>query len=410
MHPAISAFEQQDNCLLVGGTRVDRLAQIVGRTPFFAYDRTKLDRRVAALRQALPAAVALRYAVKANPMPAIVQHLAGKVDGFDIASAGEMQTALDTTIGADHISFAGPGKTNADLTRAVAAGVMIELESFGEADRVTQIGEQLGLRPKVAVRVNPDFQVKGSGMRMGGGPQQFGVDVEQVPDLLAAIGQRDLDFQGFHVFAGSQNLRAESIRDAQYQTLDLILKLVDHSPAPIRHLNLGGSFGIPYFAADVPLDLSLVGDNLAALMRDVVEPNLPSVRVTIELGRYIVGECGVYVSRVVEKKMSRGKTYLVVDGGLNHHLPASGNFGQAIRKNYPLAIGNRMPCAHSEQDAEVVNVVGCLCTPLDLLGENVSLPQAEVGDLVVLFQSGAYGPTASPSGFLGHQPAAEVLV
>jgi len=406
MHPAISAFAQQDNCLLVGGIRIDRLAQIVGRTPFFAYDRQKLDQRIDHLRRALPAAVALRYAVKANPMPAVVQHLAGRVDSFDVASAGEMQAALDTPIGAANISFAGPGKTDAELTRAIAAGVAIEIESFGEAARVTTIGAQLGLRPRVAVRVNPDFQVKGSGMRMGGGPQQFGVDAEAVPDLLAELAGRDLDFLGFHVFAGSQNLNAQSIVAAQQQTVELVLALAERAPGPIHHINLGGSFGIPYFPSDQPLDLAPIGDNLDALLRERIAPRLPDAKVTIELGRYIVGEGGVYVSRVVDKKASRGRTYLVVDGGLNHHLAASGNFGQVLRKNYPLAIGNRM-AADSET---AVNVVGCLCTPLDLLGDNVLLPEAKVGDLVVIFQSGAYGPSASPVGFLGHEAAAEILV
>ena len=257
----------------------------------------------------------------------------------------------------------------------------------------------------MAIRVNPDFEIKGSGMRMGGGPQQFGVDVEKVPALLAELAAADVEFLGFHVFAGSQNLRADIICDAQRKTADLILQLAGKSP-PIRYVNLGGGFGIPYFEKDQPLDLPAIGTNLAELIDNVLEPRLPGVRVVIELGRYIVGECGVYVTRVVDRKESRGRKYLVVDGGLHHQLAASGNFGQAIRRNYPIAVGDRL----AGQAEEAVTVVGSLCTPLDLLGDNVRLPAAGIGDLIVLFQAGAYGFTASPTLFLGHPSPVEVFV
>lgn len=405
-NPTIAAFGRTSNRLTVGGVPVDRLAERVGGTPFFAYDRRLLTERVALVRSTLPAGVELGYAVKANPMPAVVQHLSGLVDALDVASALEMRTALDTPLPADRISFAGPGKTAAELTQAVAAGVTIELESETEAARLVAIGDRLGIRPRVAVRVNPDFSVKGSGMRMGGGPQQFGVDAERVPALLKELAHVDVDFLGFHIFAGSQNLRADILCAAQRNTVDLALRLAAYAPAPVRYLNIGGGFGIPYFERDVPLDLAPIGEHLAALLADSVRPNLPDARVVVELGRFLVGECGVYVTRVVDRKESRGRVFLVVDGGLHHQLAASGNFGQVIRRNYPIAIGNRI----DEEPAETANVVGCLCTPLDLLGDNVSLPAAEVDDLVVVFQAGAYGLTASPTAFLSHPVPAEVLV
>lgn len=402
----LASFGTIDGQLSIGGMPLDRLAAQIGSTPFFAYDRRRLTDRVESLRAALPDRVNVSYAVKANPMPAIVQHLAGLVDSFDVASAGEMRTALDTSMPASRVSFAGPGKTDIELTQAVAAGVTIEMESANEATRLMRIGDRLGLRPRVAVRVNPDFQVKGSGMRMGGGPQQFGIDVEQVPALLTDLSAADLDLQGFHVFAGSQNLNADIICEAQRKTVDLILALADKSPCPVRYVNLGGGFGIPYFDKDVPLDLDTVGSNLARLVDASIAPNLPEARVVIELGRFLVGECGVYVTRVVDKKVSRGRTYVVVDGGLHHQLAASGNFGQVIRRNYPIGVGTRF----DEPAAELVTVVGSLCTPLDLLGDNISLPATEVGDLLVLFQAGAYGLTASPTSFLGHPAPVEALV
>ena len=385
---------------------MDRLAARVGATPFFAYERGLITERVTAVRSALPAGIHLSYAVKANPMPALLQHMSGLVDGFDVASAGELRHALDTGTPAARISFAGPGKTTAELAQGVAAGVTIELESATELTRVRQISQSLGIRGRVAIRVNPDFTVRGAGMKMGGGPQQFGIDAELVPAVLADLAAAELDFQGFHVFAGSQNLHTQSICEAQRRAVDLVIELAASAPGPVRYLNLGGGFGIPYHERDRPLDIAPIGANLAELLVTKVGPRLPAARVVIELGRYLVGEAGVYLTRVIDRKESRGKTFLIVDGGMHHQLAASGNLGQVIRRNYPIAVASRL----HEAPAETVTVVGCLCTPLDLLGTDVVLPRAQIGDLIAVFQAGAYGLTASPTAFLGHPAPAEVLV
>lgn len=399
------AFSEKQGQLTVGGVPLEQLAQRVGQTPFYAYDRTLITQRLEKLRQNLPRAVHVHYAMKANPMPAVVQHIAGLVDGLDVASAKEMGVALDTPMAPGLISFAGPGKTQSELSQAVAAGVVLNLESEAEMRTVAKIGRAAGMRPKVAVRVNPDFELKSSGMRMGGGPQQFGVDAARVPKMLANIGKLGLDFQGFHIFAGSQNLRPESLKETQEKTIALALSLSKHAPGPVHHINIGGGFGIPYAPGDQPLDIQPIGKALEGLVRKVSK-ELPKTRIVIELGRYIVGESGIYVCRVVDRKVSRGETFLITDGGLHHHLAASGNFGQVIRRNYPVAVGTRM----HETAVETVNVVGPLCTPLDLLGAKVQLPRAKVGDLIVVFQSGAYGLTASPINFLSHPPPVEVLV
>lgn len=402
----IARFGTLDGELVVGGISVSRLASRAGSTPYFAYDRSALTARVALLRQCLPTDVHLSYAVKSNPYPAIVQHLAGIVDRFDVASAREMLTALDTEIPPSRMSFAGPGKTSAELRQGVAAGVTIELESEGEARRVVEAGEAVGRRPHVALRINPEFAVKGSGMRMGGGAQQFGIDAEIAPELLSRLKHWDLDFMGFHVFAGSQNLSAEVLAEAQRRTAELVVRLSRNVDGEVRYVNLGGGFGIPYFDTDRPLDLPTVGQSLERTLEKIVRPALGAAQVVIELGRYIVGEAGIYVTRVVDRKVSRGKTFLVVDGGLHHQLAASGNFGQVIRRNYPLMVGNRA----AEETSSVVNVVGCSCTPLDILGSDVALPDAQTDDLIVVFQAGAYGLTASPTAFLGHSDAVEMLV
>jgi diaminopimelate decarboxylase len=407
-------FGRVDGELAVGGVPAGLLVERSGGTPLFAYDRALVAERIAAVRAALPDAVALSYAVKANPMPALLHHMSTLVDGFDVASSGEMLAALDTGLGAAHTAFAGPGKTAAELRQAVAAGVLVELESATELARLRAAGDELGVRPRAALRVNPPFAVRGSGMRMGGGPQQFGVDAEQAPALLAELARGDVAFEGFHVFAGSQNLDAESICAAQRATVDLIADLAGHAPAPVRYLNLGGGFGIPYGPKDRPLDLRPIGENLAKLLDTTVRDRLPQARPVIELGRYLVGEAGVYLTRVVDRKQSRGTTYLVVDGGLHHQLAATGNLGRALRRNYPICVARsapaQAPAGEGADATEVVDVVGCLCTPLDLLGKDVTLPRAEPGDLVAVFQAGAYGLTASPTAFLGHPAPREVLV
>lgn len=390
---------------MVGGLPLAQMAERVGQTPFYAYDRKLIKQRVAELRAALPASVKLHFAMKANPMPAVVGYMAGLVDGIDVASAGELKVALDAGTDPHEISFAGPGKREAELRQAVAAGILINIESFREVELLGAISRELSLPARVAVRVNPDFELKGSGMKMGGGPKQFGVDAEQVPELLALIGKNGLDFEGFHLFAGSQNLKAESICEAQQKSYELALKLAAQAPSPVRFLNLGGGFGIPYFPGEQVLDLAPIGDNLRMLAKRA-EQDFPQASLVIELGRYLVGEAGIYVTRVIDRKVSRGQVFLVVDGGLNHHLSASGNFGQVIRKNYPAAVGTQM----NAEQTEVASVVGPLCTPLDILADKMPLPMAYPNDLIVIFQSGAYGASASPQAFLGHPAVVEVLV
>ncbi len=404
-HAPMVHWQTADGNLFVNGVTLPRLVARVGQTPFFAYDRELLRARVALLRRHIPAEIHLHYAMKANPMPAVVQFMASLVDGLDVASGNELRVALDSGMKPELISFAGPGKSERELTSAIASGITINLESPHEMRTAAKLGANIGVMPKVAVRVNPDYELKSSGMKMGGGPKQFGVDAEAVPAMLDEMKSLPVEFQGFHIYSGSQNLRAESIQEAQEKTLELAYRLTDAAPSAVKILNIGGGFGIPYFPGEAPLDLAAVGDNLRRLIPDS-KRRLPNAQLVIELGRFLVGEAGIYVCRIVDKKISRGHVFLVTDGGLHHQLAASGNFGQVIRKNYPVAIGNRM----NATTMEMASVVGPLCTPLDLLGDKMNLPQAEIGDLVVVFQSGAYGLTASPTAFLSHPAPLEVLI
>lgn len=405
VHTPLNQFTVENGELVINGVPITRLSRRVGSTPFYAYDRSLISQRVASLRAALPKQIVLHYAMKANPMPAVVCHLAGLVDGIDVASGAELRIALDSGMSAKEISFAGPGKSTTELQQAVASGILINIESSREVELLSEIATKFGVSPRVAVRVNPDFELKSSGMKMGGGPKQFGVDAEQVPDLLRVIGACNLSFEGFHLFAGSQNLRHEAICEAQEKSYALALRLAEHAPNPVRVLNLGGGFGIPYFPGESPLDIARIGSNLQALV-ERASREMPEAKLVIELGRYLVGEAGIYVCKVIDRKVSRGHTFLVSDGGLHHHLAASGNFGQVLRKNYPVAIGNKMQSI----DQCMASVVGPLCTPLDLLGDKMPLGAGEPGDLIVVFQSGAYGFSASPHGFLSHPLPIEVLV
>ena len=404
-HAPMTQFSLNEDCLQIGGMPLTRLAQRVGTTPFYAYDRQLITERVALLRNLLPAEIQIHYAMKANPMPAVVQHLATLVDGIDVASAGELRVALDTPILPDQISFAGPGKKDSELSCAIAAGITLNMESEQEMERIANLGQNLDICPRVAIRVNPDFELKSSGMKMSGGPKQFGVDAERVPSMLSRCNKLKLDFEGFHIFCGSQNLNAAAIQEAQEKTIQLGLRLAKHAPDSVRLLNIGGGFGVPYFPGEKSLDLISVCKNLNRLVEET-KKYLSDTKIAIELGRYLVAEAGIYVCQVLERKISRERIFLVTDGGLHHHLAASGNFGQVIRKNYPVIVGNKV----MGNERESVSVVGPLCTPLDLLADEVEMAKADIGDLIVVFQSGAYGLTASPTAFLNHPAPVEVLV
>ncbi|MEN1939563.1 pyridoxal-dependent decarboxylase, exosortase A system-associated [Luteimonas sp. MJ174] len=389
--------------LMVGGRPLSRVVAEVGRTPCYLYDRARIADRMRGLRAVLPDTIRLHYAMKANPMPALVGHMARLADGIDVASAGELRVALDAGADPVHVSFAGPGKSDAELAQAQAAGVLVNIESFREIDILARAAAATGTPARVALRVNLPFELKASGMKMTGGARQFGIDAEEVPAALRAIAAAGLAFEGFHMFAGSQNLRHAAIVEAQSRSYDLAMEWAGLLPAPLRSLNLGGGFGIPYAVNESALDVGPVAENLARLAARLRD-DAPGAHLAIELGRYLVGDAGLYVSRVVDRKVSRGQVFLVVDGGMHHHLAASGNFGQVMRRNYPVAVNGR-PGA-----VETASVVGPLCTPLDLLGDRMELGVAEPGDLVVVFQSGAYGRSASPRDFLGHPDAAEALV
>jgi diaminopimelate decarboxylase len=403
--PIPPGYSATEGTLSIDGQKVTDLVEQAGSTPLFVYSAALLTERAHALRAAMPARLAIHYAVKANPYAPLLKHMLGLVDGFDIASGGELTIVQAAGIDPARVSFAGPGKRDGELEAAISAGVTLNLESEGEAARAMVIAERLGITPRLAIRVNPDFDLKGSGMKMGGGAKPFGIDAERVPALARQLIAAGAEWRGFHIFAGSQALSADAIIETQRQTLELAARLAEESGAALPKCNLGGGFGIPYFPGDEPVDVKAVGDALGerfAALPDV----LRDTAFCIELGRYLVGEAGVYLTRVVDRKESHGEVYLVTDGGLHHQLAASGNFGTVVRRNYPSAIATRFGAPVEEE----ASVVGCLCTPLDRLADKGGFPRADVGDLIAIFCAGAYGASASPAMFLGQGPAAEMLI
>jgi diaminopimelate decarboxylase len=386
-------LEFQSLPLVIGGRSVEEL---LTSSPLFVYDAAVVRSRVARFRSAFPG-IDLHYAVKANPFAPLLAAMASLVDGFDVASAGELERVA--TLG-KAVSFAGPGKTDAELDVAIGAGVTINLESENEADRALAIADRRGATPRLAVRVNPEFELRGSGMRMGGRASPFGVDAERAPALVKRILAAGAEWRGFHIFAGSQALDPAGIIDSQAHTLDLAVRLADAAGATPPLVNLGGGFGIPYFPGEQVLDIEAIG---AALTPRLCV--LPDTRFAIELGRWLVGEAGIYLTRIVDRKESRGETFLICDGGLNHQLAATGNLGTVVRRNYPVAVAT----AVADAARETVSVVGPLCTPLDRMADQVELPIAGPGDVIAIFMAGAYGLTASPWEFLGHPRPAEIL-
>lgn len=403
--PIPKGYDALNGELCIGGMTASALVDQAGDTPLFIYSAKHMRGRVSALRAAMPDRLAIHYAMKANPFVPLLAHMNAMVDGFDVASGGELELALVAGVDPHRISFAGPGKRDREIERAISVGVTLNSESANEVDRAIAIGERLGIAPRLAVRVNPSFHLKGSGMKMGGGAKQFGVDAERVPDLVRRIIAAGAHWRGFHIYAGSQALNADAIIDMQRQTLALVAELTHAIGAPPPCVNLGGGFGIPYFPGDEPLDIQAVGAALGDAF-DALPEWLVSTDFCIELGRYLVGEAGVYLTRIVDRKISHGEIFLITDGGLHHQLAASGNFGTVIRRNYPVAIATQ----YGAEPQEIASIVGCLCTPLDKLSDQAHLPRTDVGDLVAIFSAGAYGASASPANFLGQGPAKEMLV
>ena len=401
-------FGTSNGELLVGGIGVNSLVEKYG-TPAFIYDKSVIDQKLSALRRALPTRFSIFYSVKANPNLSVVRHLRSRGCGLEIASAGEFQLAIRAGCDPQDVLFAGPGKSQAEIELVLSNGIgEIHLESLVEARRVAEISRRLSVPANVAIRVNPAAEAEGGAMRMGGRPAPFGVDEEILDEILdAVLADSALHFRGIHLFAGTQILDADTLVGQYRHGLAIARRVAHRAGAPLQTVDFGGGLGIPYFAHEKELDLDKVRAGLTLLFAQIEsDPDFFGTHFLVEPGRFLVGEAGIYLARVSDIKVSRGKKFLILDGGMNHHLAASGNLGQTIKRNYPVALANKL----DSLPEEVVDVVGPLCTPLDTVARNITFPRAEIGDLFAIFQSGAYGRSASPLGFLSHPAPAEIFV
>jgi diaminopimelate decarboxylase len=381
-------------------------------TPCFVYDTGAIEARIVELAHAFEGRFALSYAVKSNPNPALLAWMVGRVDHLDISSIGEMRLALDAGWDAARISFTGPAKRREELREAIAARIgLLIVESVAEARAADAIAGAMGFLQPIAVRIAPDSVPRGFGDHMAGRPSPFGIDLEEADDALAEIrALPHLSLTGLHIYSATQCLNAAALVDNYRGFIGIFESLCQRHDIAPETLVFGSGLGIPYHDGDLPLDLKAVAAAIAPdLDRLTALPRFHRASLLLELGRYLVGEAGTFLTRVVSVKQSRGTRIAICDGGMNNHLPASGHFGMVIRRNYRMhKVGDEGTTEKS--DGEKVDIVGPLCTSIDRLASGIALPPLSEGDVIAVHQSGAYGLTASPFHFISHAPPAELML
>lgn len=391
--------------LMIGGIAAEELVAEAGGTPLFVYDNNIIGGQIAALRAAMPDGLAVNYSVTANPYEPLLNFLGRYVDGFRVVSRGELEHLKRAGLAGIGMTFAGPGKRDDELEAGIAAGATISLESEGEAARAIEAGERVGIQPKLAVRVNPPFSIESGKVLVGARPSPFGVDADRVPALVDGLVEAGVDWRGLHIFAAAQCLDDDDLIIAHQAIIACAGEIAAVMNRPVPELNLGGGFDVPCFPGELPIDVYRMAHALQETLR--VGPELlATTRLSLELGRWLVAESGVYLTRVLDRTESCGQTFLTCDGGGHHLLGATGCLREQAHGNFPIAVANRFDAPADEQ----VTVTGCLATPHDLFGDEVMLPRAESGDLIAIFCAGAYGLTASPQGWESRPAAREILV
>ncbi|MEM7327230.1 MAG: type III PLP-dependent enzyme [Pseudomonadota bacterium] len=397
----------RDGVLDVEGHLLTDLVSTYG-SPLYVYSAAQMRGRLQQLRSALGPRFDVFFSVKANPNPAILALFLAEGAGLEIASAAEYIRARKAGADPDRILFAGPGKTYEELEYVIENGIgEIHIESFEEIDRLAEITQKHDTTLNVSIRVNPAAEAQGGAMRMGGGPAAFGLDeayLEDVVPRLQAIPS--LNLHGLHLFAGTQILNAETLITQWTHGLQIAKRLIGMGAA-LKTLDFGGGLGVPYVQSDKHLDLEQVALGVTSLLETIDQDSeLAALNLMVEPGRFLAGPGGLYAARVTSVKESYGEVFAITDGGMHHHLAASGNLGQVLKKDYPVILANRL----TDSGDTPQKVVGPLCTPLDTYGRKTVLPRPEVGDVMAILQSGAYGLSASPVGFLSHAMPAEILV
>lgn len=403
-----ACFSNRGGILHVSGKDIRAIAGEAG-TPFYLYAEEAMASACRGLADALAPLATIYYSVKANPNPAVVSRMHQLGAGLEIASLGEYRIAREAGCPPELIVFAGPGKRRHEIESVLAEGIgEIHLESLAEAEMVSACAAALPRPVHVSLRINPSQAAQGGAMRMGGKASAFGMDEELLPEMAPLIDRLPgLHLRGLHLYSGTQILSASTLETQWRHAFMLAGSLGRILGRPLVSLDLGGGLGIPYHAGDGALCLADLRDIAERLQAErMADPFLAGLDVIVEPGRFLVGPSGIYVIGVTSIKESRGQTFVITDGGMHHHLAASGNLGQVIKRDYPMVAAGRM-----NEAADVpCQIVGPLCTPLDTLARKALMPRLAPGDLIAIFQSGAYGLTASPINFLSHPPPPEIIL
>lgn len=389
----------------VGGLGITEIAGQFG-TPLYVYDGDELGSRLTGLRARLHPSLEIFFSMKSNPNISICALLHAHGARAEVSSLAELETALRAGVHPSDILFLGPGKSVDEIAACLDAGIYaIICESFGELERIDQLAQARGIVANVALRVNPSFAVKGSGLTMGGKPRQFGIDEAQVlADGTLRARHPNVRLMGVQVYMGTRILNPDSIAENTSRILELAEKISARHGFSLEMVDIGGGLGIAYFENEQDLDVDELAGKINPIL-DEFAARRPDTRLVMELGRYLTAMSGTYVVRVEYTKESLGEKFAVTDGGTNHHMAAVG-IGSFVKRNFPMSVLNRA----DEPAGESWQVTGPLCTPNDTLGKKVALPPVRQGDLIGVHRSGAYGPTASPVLFLSHGYPAEVLV
>ena len=391
--------------LYVGGLPVTELVEKYGE-PMYVYDAEVIESQYRKLKSVLPEQIEIFYSMKANPNVSLVSFLSRLTTGVDVSSLREMYVAEQAGFTPDRMLFVGPSKSERELREAISKKIfLLVVESEQELLQADKIAGELGVTANIALRINPAFDAAGSKLKMGGGARQFGVDEEGVESILRqAANLRHARVTGIHVYLGTRILDYDVAWKNTRYVLELAQRLRETSGIELSLVDFGGGLGVPYFNGEHDFDIEKFGEEFRKFF-DVYLASMPPTRYIMELGRYLVAESGIYVTRARYVKKSRGQKFVLVSGGMNHHQ-ATTSIGSLVKNHFPMEVLNKMGLPKEEE----AHVCGPLCTPADVLGKSVKMTEVEPGDLLGLLKSGAYGLTASPLKFLSHDHPIEVMV
>lgn len=403
----IRLFAAAEGSLMVGGFPIGEIAREL-KTPFYIYDAEIMRRQFEKLKAALPEGVRIHYSLKANPNVSVAKVFRRMGAGAEAASAHELKTALAAGFPAGRIVFAGPGKSEDELRLAVKERIgSINVESAAELERIVRLaravkGARAGGPVRISFRVNLDALPGARGEIMTGGPRKFGVDAAGLAPLARrAVDSGVVDLRGFHFFAGTQITSAGTLAAAHRRFAEWAKGFAEDVRIQVKSLNFGGGLGIPFRDGEPELDVKSLGGALTEIRKGFAgSAFFENTKFLVEPGRYLVGPSGIYVARVTDVKTSMGRRYVMTDGGIHHAL-----IPIVLNKNYPSAILNKMDGRKTVE----VTVAGPLCASADQFSRRLKLPEPEVGDLLGVFNSGAYGYTAGMVYFLSHPLPAEAM-